>query len=309
MIKKAIITAAGKGTRQYPATNTIQKEMFPLVDIDGIAKPVIQIIAEQAVRAGIESICIVVNPGESDQFKQHFTGLNPKNYQSFKEKGKEGYIHQSEILSHLEKRITYMEQIEQHGFGHAVWCAREFVADDPFLLLLGDHVYISDKEISCITQTLQGFERVRKTLFPVIRTSIEQLHLFGTLTGLPVHGQSGLYRVTEIIEKPNPETAKTILVTQDLPRNQFFTFFGMYALSPEVMQILDSHVKENVRSRGEIQLTPALQELAAACGAFALEIEGQRLDMGTPLGYIKTQMALARKGAFSQEVEGYIQGR
>ncbi len=306
MIKKAVITAAGKGTRQYPATNAVQKELFPLVDVDGIAKPTIQIITEQALAAGIEKMCVVVNPGESEKFKQHFDGLSEAERPSFLKPGKEWGLHQSDILDDLKRRIRYVEQTEQHGFGHAVWCAREFVGSDPFLLLLGDHVYVSDSETSCIAQAVKGFDRVGKTLFPVAPTPIDQLHLFGTLAGDPVAEKPGFYRVKEIVEKPTPDVAQSRLVTPGLPEDTFFTLFGMYVLSPKVMDILDRHVEQNVRSGGEIQLTTALEEIVQTEGAYALEMDGQRLDMGTPLGYIETQLALARKGVFARDVEKMI---
>ena len=302
MIKKAVITAAGKGTRQYPATNAVQKELFPLVDLDGIAKPVIQIIAEQALRAGIEDLCIVVNPGESGHFRRHFRGLTGAERPAFEKPGKEWGIRQSGLLEDLGRRIRYVEQAEQHGFGHAVWCAREFAGNDPFLLLLGDHVYISGEDRSCVAQAIGGFERIGKTLLPVVRTPADRLHLFGTLAGDPSEEAPGLYRVKEILEKPDPETARKRLVTPGLPEDLFFTLFGMYALSPGLMDILERHVRDNVRSAGEIQLTPALGELAGTEGSFALEIDGVRLDMGTPLGYIETQLTLAQKGVFSRDV-------
>lgn len=303
MIKKAVITAAGKGTRQYPATNAVQKELFPLVDLDGIAKPTIQIVAEQALRAGIEEICIIVNPGEAEQFRRHFVGLEEPERVSFEKKGKAWGLEQSELLLRLKESISYVEQTEQHGFGHAVWCAQSFVNDEPFLLLLGDHVYVSDQE-SCIRQAVCGFEQVEQTLFPVAQTPADQLHLFGTLKGLPVDGQPGLYRVTDIVEKPSPELARQTLATPGLPEDRFFTFFGIYALSPKIMHILEAHVQKNVRSGGEVQLTTALEELNRNEGTFALEIDGQRLDMGTPLGYLETQLTLALKGPFRQAIQG-----
>lgn len=302
MIKKAVITAAGKGTRQYPATNAVQKELFPLVDLDGITKPTIQIVAEQALLAGVESICIIVNPGEAEQFKRHFVGLSAEEKPAFEKPGKEWGLNQGELLGRLKDAITYVEQKEQHGFGHAVWCAKEFVDNQPFLLLLGDHVYVSDKE-NCIKQAADVFARINKTLFPVALTPIDQLHLFGTLSGLPVEGQKDLYKVTDIIEKPSAELARKSLITPGLETDQFFTFFGMYCLSPMIMNILDRHVRENIRSGGEVQLTTALEELKSTEGAYALEVKGQRLDMGTPLGYLETLLELAKKGMFKEEVE------
>jgi UTP--glucose-1-phosphate uridylyltransferase len=303
MITKAVITAAGKGSRQYPATHAVQKELFPLIDLDGIAKPTIQIIAEQAVKAGIEEICIVVNPGEAEQFQRHFKGLTGKEKEIFRKKNKDWILEQSDRLADLNRRITYIEQPEPHGFGHAVWCARLFTEPDPFLLLLGDHLYLSDSPVSCIEQAIQGFEQVKTTLLPVARTPVNQITLFGTLSGDPIPDKSDFYKVLRILEKPDADRARKQLRTPGLSENEYLTLFGMYVLSDRVMHHLGRHVENDVRSSGEIQLTTALQELIEWEGAYAMEIKGQRLDMGTPLGYIQTQLALAKRGVFGKRLE------
>ena len=303
MITKAVITAAGRGTRQYPATNAVQKELFPVVDLDGIAKPTIQIIAEQAVQAGIEEICIVVNPGEGEQLRRHFKGLGPDEKEGFRRQNKGWILKQSDLLSELNRRITYVEQTEPHGFGHAVWCARRFSGPDPFLLLLGDHLYLSNSPISCIEQAIQGYGQVKTTLLPVVRTPVHQINLFGTLCGEPVPGKAGFYSVRKIIEKPDAETARKQLKTPGLSEDEYLTLFGIYALSGRIMDYLGKHVENDIRSGDEIQLTTALQELIDRDKAYALEINGLRLDMGTPLGYIQTQLALARRGVFGDRLE------
>ncbi len=306
MIKKAVITAAGKGTRQYPATNAVQKELFPLIDLDGIAKPAIQIIAEQALRAGIEEICIVVNPGEAGQFRRHFKPLPEDEKSAFSRKDKSWGLTQSELLNDLMHRIIYVEQTEQHGFGHAVWCAHEFTGTDPFLLLLGDHIYVSNTPVSCISQALDAFHAAAKTVLPACPAPAEQLYLFGTLGADPLPGHPGLCQVRDIIEKPDAETARAKLRTPGLPDDHFLTLFGMYVLTGTIMEILDRHVRENVRSGGEIQLTTALQELNRSEGCVTLEIKGQRLDMGTPAGYLETQTVLARRGALKDRFEEFL---
>jgi len=203
MIKKAVITAAGKGTRQYPATNAVQKEMFPLVDLDGISKPTIQIVAEQALQAGVEEICIVIQPGEANQFKKHFRGLTESEKALFE--NIQWGLKQSETLSRLNQAITYVEQTVQEGYGHAVYCAWDWVGKDPFLLLLGDHVYISGDDVSCVAQAIQGFELNSKSLYGVKQTHIEDLYLFGTITGNKVQENPPLYEITRIIEKPDDD--------------------------------------------------------------------------------------------------------
>ncbi|NQT24416.1 NTP transferase domain-containing protein [candidate division KSB1 bacterium] len=305
MIKKAVITAAGRGTRQYPATNAVQKELFPLVDLDGVTKPTIQIIAEQALQAGIEEICIVIQPGESGQFEKHFTGLQEAENSSFT--NKPWGLKQSDLLDRLKLSITYVEQTVQEGYGHAVYCAKEWVGDDPFLLLLGDHVYIPEGESSCIQQAILGFEQVNKSVYAVNQTHIEQLYLFGTIAGKRIQDDPPLYEIHKIIEKPDVSVARQELVTEGLPEDTFLTFFGMHVLTPSIFNVLESHIQNNVRSKGEIQLTTAQAELAETEGAVAQIIHGQRLDMGTPLGYIETQIVLARKGAFAHDVESFIQ--
>src|SRR4051794_30034860 len=146
-VTKAVITAAGMGTRHYPASATIQKEMFPLVDRDGTTKPTIQIIVEEAVESGVEQVCIVASAENVEQFQRHFRGLPEEWGPLFR--GKAWALEEAEKLAGLSKRIEYVLQESPQGYGHAVYCAREFVGTDPFLLLLGDHVYISATKKTC----------------------------------------------------------------------------------------------------------------------------------------------------------------
>jgi len=141
IIRKAVITAAGRGTRQYPATSVVQKEMLPLVDRDGITKPAIQIIAEEALEAGIEEICIIVSPGDEQQFRQHFRAIAQDLLPAFA--GKEWALRESEKLARMERALTYVVQQTPEGFGYAVYQSRDFIGKEPFPLLLGDHIYIN----------------------------------------------------------------------------------------------------------------------------------------------------------------------
>src|SRR5690349_8630266 len=156
-VRKAVITAAGRGTRQYPASAAVQKEMFPLVDRDGLTKPIIQIIGEEAIDSGIEEICIVVAPDQEAIYRDYFRGLDQEAIQSFR--GKEWALLASEKLSAFGKRLHFAEQKTPEGFGHAVYQARDFVGDEPFLLLLGDHVYISDMIDRCARQLIRVYEQ------------------------------------------------------------------------------------------------------------------------------------------------------
>src|SRR6478672_4770985 len=151
-VRKAVITAAGRGTRQYPASSAVQKEMFPLVDRDGLTKPVIQIIGEEAIESGIEQICIITQPGEEPEYREYFRRMTDEDARAFR--GKDWAILASEKLAHFGERLHFAEQDSPEGFGHAVYQAKRFVGDDPFLLMLGDHVYMSDTKDRCAAQII-----------------------------------------------------------------------------------------------------------------------------------------------------------
>ncbi len=299
MIKKAIITAAGKGTRQYPATNAVQKELFPLVDQNGIAKPTIQFIVEEALAAGVEEIAIIVHAGEEQQFQSHFQPLSNQERAGFQ--NKPWGLEISAQLASMQRRITFIHQREQSGFGHAVYCAKEWAAGEPVMLMLGDHVYLSHSSSSCAAQIADAFTNYKKSIMGVQQTPVDQLYLFGTLSGIPADDASH-YNINKIAEKPSPEFARQHLITPGLPEDTFLTIFGMYILTPILFDILDDHVKNDKRAHGEIQLTTALADLIENEGAVALLMDGIRLDMGTPRGYLMTQLALAAHGPFAEDV-------
>src|SRR6478672_9935719 len=156
-VRKAVITAAGQGTRQYPASSAVQKEMFPLVDRDGLTKPVVQIIGEEAIDSGIEELCIVTQPGEEKQYREYFRRMSDAEARPFR--GKDWAILESEKLGAFGERLSFAEQHTPEGFGHAVYQAKAFVGDEPFLLLLGDHVYISNTKERCARQLTRVFEQ------------------------------------------------------------------------------------------------------------------------------------------------------
>ncbi len=296
MLTKAVITAAGKGTRQYPATNTVQKELFPLVDMDGITKPTIQIIAEQALEAGIEEIAIVVQPGEEKNFALHFQALE-------NESKNPGLHQQSNILAKLNNRITYIPQPSQEGYGHAVYCAREWVGDSPFLLLLGDHIYISSGSRSCISQVVDIFNRYQTSIFAVKETPEEQLHLYGVVGGTKFNKTPPLFKLENIMEKPDIRTAQKYLSSKALPPGKYLSFFGIYVFTPSIFTVLEEFIENNIREKGEIQLTNAQAVLCERESAIGALISGKSLDMGTPLGYLETQFTLAMNSIFADQIK------
>lgn len=296
MIKKAIVTAAGNGTRQFPMTKSVQKEMLPLIDSDGVTKPTIQIILEELLEAGIEQIALIVQPNGAKGFKQHF--FERVKDARFAEKPEQQ--EQENKLGDIAKHITFIEQREQLGFGHAVFCARDWVGREPVLLCLGDHVYVSKESISCTRQLLNVYERQNVSVIGLQQTPEDQLHLYGTVTGELINPEMSLYRLARILEKPAIETARSQLQVPGL--DQYLTVFGMYALVPDLFDILAIHIQQNKRSDGEFQLTHALATLMDKHPVFGVEIKGKRLDMGTPAGYLHTLMSLGLSGPFRTEI-------
>jgi UTP--glucose-1-phosphate uridylyltransferase len=299
-VRKAVITAAGMGTRHFPATQTIQKEMMPLVDRDGTTKPTLQIILEEARESGVEEFCVVVSPHASEQFRSHFRGLTEAQLAVFK--GKSWAMDEAEKLEDLGRRITYVVQERQEGYGHAVYCAREFVGDEPFLLLLGDHVFISGTKKPCSKQVIDVFNAENAPVSGVQRTREDLLHLFGTLTGRRVSADPNVYEVSLIQEKPSLEFAEEHLRTAGLSRGEYLCFFGMHVFPPAIFELIEHHIRHNIRERGEIQLTNALEMLREQGRYLATEVDGARYDMGVPFAYIQTQLALALNSPARRQV-------
>lgn len=294
-VRKAVITAAGRGVRQYPASDTVQKAMLPLVDRDGLTKPLIQIIAEEALESGIEEICIVTAPGDEEIYRKYFRAYGENLLVAFK--GVNWAIEQSQRLRELEKRLRFVVQPEPEGYGHAVWCARDFVADEPFLLMLGDHLYISGEQRRCAHQIIEIAVSQGCAVFAVQATREHLISCYGTLSGKRVPGMPHVYEVEHIIEKPTPTLAETHLQVPGLRVGYYLCFFGMHVLTPTIFGILEEHISKKSRVDEEIQLTPAQHELAQREKVLALETKGTRYDIGVRYGALRAQIALALSGA------------
>ncbi len=301
-VRKAVITAAGRGTRQYPASTAVQKEMFPLVDRDGLTKPVIQIIGEEAIDSGIEQICIITQPGEEKQYRDYFRRLDNESAKSFR--GKDWAILESEKLGAFGERLHFAEQHTPDGFGHAVYQAKKFVGDEPFLLLLGDHVYISDVKDRCARQLIKVYEQYMLDAVTGVQPTIERLlHLFGVIRGVGVEPAKGIYKADLIIEKPSIEVAREKLSTGGLPAGNYLAHFGMHVFSPRIFDSLEYLIKNNIREKNEIQLTAAQEHLRSNSDKYwAVVTQGQRYDTGIPYGLMETQLALALNGIHRMEI-------
>lgn len=301
-VRKAVITAAGRGSRQYPASSAVQKEMFPLVDRDGLTKPVIQIIAEEAIESGMEQICIVTAPGEEKLYRDYFRRMTADESRHFR--GKDWAILASEKLAAFAERLHFAEQDSPEGFGHAVYQAKKFVGDEPFILMLGDHVYISDTKDRCARQIINVFEEFHLDAVTSVQPTMERhLHLFGTIRGKPVDADRGIYQAELIIEKPAIDVARRELSTPGLPAGNYLSHFGMHVFSPRIFDSLEYLIKNNIRDKGEFQLTAAQEHLRQQTNKYWVYItKGQRYDTGIPYGLMETQLALALNGIHRTEI-------
>lgn len=293
-ITKAVITAAGRGARQYPASDTVQKAMLPLVDRDGLTKPVLQIIAEEAIDSGIEEICVISAPGDEAYYRHHFRSYANTLREAFR--GVEWAEEQSRRLVDLEGRLRFVIQPQPDGYGHAVWCAREFLGNAPFLLLLGDHLYISREQRRCARQLLDLAAAEDCPVSAVQATREHLIGQYGTLTGKRLADRPDVYVIDEIIEKPTPTLAELRLQTPGLRAGHYLCFFGMHVLTPSVLEQLDDDVRHDRREGGTIPLTPALNALARRAKYLALETQGERHNLGVKFGVVEAQIALALDG-------------
>jgi len=285
-VRKAVIPAAGFGTRLFPSTKVVKKEFFPIIDRDGRAKPVILAIVEEAITAGIEEVGIVTQKGDRKLFEDFFKA--PPTKELFNKLSLQNQEY-SQYLQDLGSRITILTQEEQEGYGHAVFCAKEWVKDEPFLLLLGDHLYTSDNETSCASQLLEVYEQVAQSVLGLRVTPAEVIHHYGCATG--VWQESGsILSVTQIYEKPNIEYARSHLQIEGMKDDQFLSMFGMYVLQPKIFDYLEENISQNIRERGEFQLTSCLDRLRQEEGLCGYVVKGQCFDTGLPDVYWQTMI-------------------
>ncbi|WP_152395122.1 UTP--glucose-1-phosphate uridylyltransferase GalU [Paenibacillus guangzhouensis] len=268
-VRKAIIPAAGLGTRFLPATKAMPKEMLPIVD-----KPTIQYIVEEAIASGIEDIIIVTGKGKraiEDHFDYAYELEN-----NLLEKGKLDLLEQVQRSSKVE--IHYIRQKEAKGLGHAVWCARNFIGNEPFAVLLGDDIVRSEKP--CIGQLIEQYEMYGRSVLGVGPVPYEQTHRYGIIDPLHVLDASGrTYSIQRVVEKP---------AVGEAPSN--LAIMGRYVLTPEIFTFLD---RQEIGYGGEIQLTDAIGQLQLLQGAIAYEFIGERFDVGEKLGFILTTVDFA----------------
>ena len=291
-VRKAVIPAAGLGTRMFPASKAVKKELFPVVTPDGVAKPIILAIIEEAASAGIEEIALIVRAGDEEFFRNFFSEpISSDYYERLSESNRREYHR----LQELGSRLTCITQEEQQGFGHAVYCARDWVGDEPFLLMLGDHLYVSDDEVSCARQLIDAFERegASRSLIGAYVEKAGNIQHYGTLTGDWLDDDQHLLEVAEFAEKPSRDYADEHLVTRGLPPDTFLCVYGQYVLTPALFRHMGTLIDADVRDGGEFQLTSALELLRRDEGILSCRVSGRHYDTGLPHPYIETLASFA----------------
>lgn len=266
-VRRAVITAAARNQRAIPL-----QMMF---DRDGRQKPVINIIVEETLSAGVEDIAVVVCPEDEETYR--------------------------DAAGEHAGRLSFFHQREPLGYGHAVHCARDFTGDEPFLHLISDHVYVSTGGAGCARQLVEAAEARSCSVSGVQATRENLLPYFGTVGGRRVAGAKGLYQIEQVVEKPTPTEAEQTLSVPGLRAGHYLCFFGMHVLSPAVMEILGRHV-EAAGGERTVLLSPVLNELVRREQYLALEARGRRYPVDVRYGLLYAQLAMALSGRDREEV-------
>lgn len=267
-IRKALITAAGKTQRTLPLQS--------LVDRDGVTKTALAIIIEEILRAGIEKIGVVISPGDEAAYR-------------------------SAAGAHAT-RLTFIAQPQALGYAHAVHCAAEFCGNDAFLLLVGDHLYLSATEQGC-AQQLVSIARTENCAVSAVQSTHEsKLPYYGAIGGKLVNAAQRLYQVDTVLEKPTPTEAEQKIDVPGLRAGYYLCFFGMHVLTPGVQQILAELLAASPGNETSVNFRAALARLASRERYLACELEGRRYDFGVKYGLLTAQLALALSGKDRDEV-------
>lgn len=266
-ISKAVITAAGKGQRNLP--------LQTLIDRDSQQKSVLGVIIEEVVRAGIKDICIVIHPEDEGAYLS--------------------------VAGDHSGHLSFVYQNEPRGYGHAVWCAKDFIKAESFLHLVGDHLYVSRMKKGCAQRVVETAEAESCAVSAVRATREGLLWNFGTVSGKRIHGRNDLYEIENVVEKPTPTEAEQRLIVSGLRTGYYLCFFGIHVLTPTVMEILD-HELNNKTDVNLTTISNALNELARKEKYLALEMSDYRYNVGVKYGLLNAQLALALSGNDREEV-------
>ncbi len=296
-INKAIIPIAGYGTRLFPATKAVPKALFPIIAQDGLAKPIIQLIIEEAITAGVEEVCLVAQPHQVEPITDYFSGNVPD---AIREKPE--LAEQADRLTEIGERLQFAIQTEPQGFGHAIYCAKDFAADDPVMILLGDHLYISETDDSCAKQLADVYTQVGKSVTSLDVCDESELSVNGIVQGSPERESSRLFELAHIAEKPTVDYAREHMRVEGIwdsqETHQYLCHFGIDLLTPLLFDILDYNYRNQILTHGEIQLRDAMAEVVKQEGMFGYRVAGSRYDTGNPQELLRTAYTFGLHGPY-----------
>jgi UTP--glucose-1-phosphate uridylyltransferase len=254
-IKKAVVPAAGLGTRHFPASHAVKKELFPVVGADGIARALFHYHLIEMIHAGIEEICLIVQPGDDAVFRSYLEGPDEA-YLKRLEKYPKLYS-EAQSMRELAKRICFVTQHTQDGFGHAVYQTKDFAAGEMILLCLGDHLFRGAEQSPYLELANSASAGNGCSVSAVNIIHSNDLKGFGTIAGTRRVNDPRLIDISLIIEKPDIQTAQRLLRVDGLNDDEFLGWFGMHVLAPSIYTILEEMIDGNLRDNGEFQLTRA----------------------------------------------------
>ena len=283
-VRKAVIPVAGFGTRLYPASKAVKKDFLPVLDKDGLFKPVLMVLLEQLMQSGIEEVCLIIGEGEKPLYDAFFAPMSDENYDKLPQ-DKQAYENR---LVEIGKKIHYVYQKERRGFGHAVYQSREFAAGEPVLLLLGDMIYDSFIGETCSSQLIKCYEAYGLPVVSMHEVPKEQVVHYGIMHGVWESIEEKDMRLDCIAEKPTVDYAQENLAVKTKEGSRYFAVFGQYILTENVYKVLEDNIRNNKISRGEIQLTDALEQVRAESGMMGCRIKGRSYDVGLPQMYVDT---------------------
>lgn len=281
-VRKAVIPVAGLGTRMYPYTKAVPKTFLPVITPDGMAKPVIQVIIEEALSAGIEEVALIIQPDDEARFREYFqTDTRPDTLAKLPP----ALAAQARHLAHLGRSLTFICQDEPGGFGQAVLLAERWVGQEPFMLLLGDHLFRSHETRSVAHQVLEAFQVFGDTqsVVGIYAEELARVKHYGTVAGEWV--DDTILQLTRLTEKPTEDQARTFLAMERRGQTHFYCVNGLYVLRPRIFALLARQTRD---AANEIQLTAALEALRQEEGVKGLVVNGTHYDTGLPHIYAAT---------------------
>ena len=275
--RRAIVPVAGRGSRLWPASLAVPKALFPIIDANGVARTVLDLLLEELWESGISEVCLVAAPGDEAAYRR--------------------YLDRSEDAGFGGERpkVSFATQPTPEGYGHAVWCAASWAGREPVVVMLGDTVYTTSCENRCAAQVADAFARLGLSTSGVFVTPEVDIAGYGTIGADAIPGHAGDFIAHAVVEKPSIDVARASLRATGLVDGDYLTWFGIHAVSPAIFDVLDEDIRLNRRDRGEFQFTGAQARLVDREGYAVTLIDGERHDTGNPSAWRASMEALVRQ--------------